>query len=80
MHTRTHARARAHTHTRTHTHAHTHIKIEEIEASVAKLIMSGQISARIDSENKTLHVKQTEMRAATFRKVLSVCVCVFICL
>ena len=74
MHTRTHTNTR----TRTHAHTHTHIKIEEIEASVAKLIMSGQISARIDSENKTLHVKQTEMRAATFRKVLPVCVCVFI--
>lgn len=37
---------------------------------VAKLIMSGQISARIDSQSKTLHVKQTEKRAATYRKVL----------
>mmetsp|Transcript_18915 Transcript_18915/g.49627 ORF Transcript_18915/g.49627 Transcript_18915/m.49627 type:complete len:475 (-) Transcript_18915:524-1948(-) len=44
--------------------------VEEIEASVAKLIMSGQISARIDSQSKTLHVKQTEKRAATYRKVL----------
>ena len=43
--------------------------LPEIEATVAKLIMDGKISARIDSQAKTLHVRQTEKRAESYRKV-----------
>ena len=49
----------------------THIMRLQAETGVAKLIMNRQISARIDSQSKTLHETQTEKRAATYRKVCS---------
>jgi COP9 signalosome complex subunit 1 len=43
--------------------------LAEMESSVAKLIMDGKIAARIDSQAKTLHVRQTEKRAESYRKI-----------
>ena len=43
--------------------------LSEMESSVAKLIMDGKIAARIDSQLKTLHVRQSENRAESYRKI-----------
>jgi len=44
--------------------------LPEMEAMVAGLIMKGDLAARIDSEKKTLHVREAEQRAESYRKVL----------
>ncbi len=44
-------------------------KVSEVENKVAALIISNQISARIDSTNATLHAKHTEQRGISCRKV-----------
>ena len=36
------------------------------EKELAKLIMSQQIAARIDSQNKVLHARRTDQRTTTF--------------
>ena len=42
-----------------------------MEKIVAKLIVNGQISARIDSENKVLYARRGNTRQATFDKALA---------
>lgn len=44
--------------------------VPTVESSMAKLIMDGKIAARIDSASKTVHVRHTEQRAESYRKVL----------
>lgn len=44
-------------------------KVPELEKKVAALVISNQMSARIDSTNATLHAKHTEQRGISFRKV-----------
>ncbi|CAM9194326.1 unnamed protein product [Ectocarpus sp. 6 AP-2014] len=45
------------------------IEVPELEKKVAALVISNQISARIDSTNATLHAKHTEQRGTSFRKM-----------
>lgn len=47
-------------------------QVSAVEEKVAALIISNQISARIDSTNATLHAKHTEQRGVSCRKVLVV--------
>ena len=42
------------------------LQVNELERELAQLIMAGQIPARIDSQNKVLHARQTDQRTATF--------------
>lgn len=44
-------------------------QVPELESKVAELIISNDISARIDSTKSTLHAKHTEQRAVSCRKV-----------
>lgn len=46
-----------------------HFQVPELESKVAELIISNDISARIDSTKSTLHAKHTEQRAVSCRKV-----------
>ena len=45
--------------------------LEQIEQAVAELISRQQVAALIDSHNKTLHMRQVDQRAATYKKVLA---------
>lgn len=45
--------------------------VDEIEASMAKLIVDGHIAARIDSQAKTVHTREREKRAATYEKAFA---------
>ena len=45
--------------------------VPAVEEAVARLIMDGKLSARIDSSAKTLHVKTSDSRDETFRKALA---------
>jgi len=42
------------------------VDVDALEKELAKLIMGGQIPARIDSQNKVLHKRATDQRTATF--------------
>ena len=42
------------------------VEIEALEKELAALIVSRQIPARIDSQNKVLHARSTDQRTATF--------------
>lgn len=44
-------------------------QVREVEGKVAALIMSNQISARIDSTRQTVHAKHTDQRSVSCRKV-----------
>ena len=41
-----------------------------LEKELAQLIMDGQVTARIDSQAKVLYARHTDVRAATFHKLL----------
>lgn len=43
--------------------------VEELEGEAARLIMSNQLQARIDSQNKTLHRRKVDRRDAGYLKV-----------
>ncbi|CAN0076088.1 unnamed protein product, partial [Hapterophycus canaliculatus] len=45
------------------------MEVSEVESKVAALIISDQVSARIDSTNATLHAKHADQRAISCRKV-----------
>jgi COP9 signalosome complex subunit 1 len=45
--------------------------VETLEKEMAALIMDGQISARIDSQNKTVFARHADERNATFKKALA---------
>jgi COP9 signalosome complex subunit 1 len=45
--------------------------IQGLERELSRLIMEGVISARIDSHNKRLYAKQSDERAATFEKAIT---------
>ncbi|CAN0057598.1 unnamed protein product, partial [Choristocarpus tenellus] len=45
------------------------MEVPELEKKVAALIISNQISARIDSKNVTLHAKYTDQRNISYHKV-----------
>ena len=45
--------------------------VMDLERELAKLIMAGQIPARIDSHNKVLHARHADQRTATFQKALA---------
>ena len=47
-----------------------HTPVPELEKSVAKLIVDGQISARIDSANKILYAKRGNARQTAFNKAV----------
>lgn len=42
------------------------VDVDVLEKELAKLIMSQQIAARIDSQNKVLHARRTDQRTTTF--------------
>lgn len=44
--------------------------IAQLEEELTQLILDGQISARIDSSNKILHARNTDIQTATYRKAL----------
>ena len=46
--------------------------VMDLERELAKLIMAGQIPARIDSHNKVLHARHADQRTATFATALKV--------
>jgi len=46
--------------------------VPELEDELMKLILDGQIQARIDSHNKILYTKSVDQRAQTFQRSLSV--------
>jgi len=46
--------------------------IKALEFELSKLITDGTISARIDSHNKRLYARQTDIRSATFEKTMHV--------
>ena len=45
--------------------------VMDLERELAKLIMAGQIPARIDSHNKVLHARHADQRTSTFQKALA---------
>jgi len=44
--------------------------IEALEREIETLIMTNQIQARIDSQNKILYARQVDQRSTTYRKVI----------
>lgn len=46
------------------------VSVEELETELASLIMSGKISAKIDSRAKVLHARQEEQRTQTFNAAM----------
>jgi len=44
--------------------------VKDLEKELSKLIMDGQISARIDSHNKRLYARTTDQRSSTFEKTI----------
>jgi len=46
------------------------VDVDALEKELAKLIMAGDIAARIDSQNKVLHKRATDQRTATFAKAI----------
>nr|CAB3250794.1 COP9 signalosome complex subunit 1 [Phallusia mammillata] len=46
--------------------------VTELEDELMPLILDGQIQARIDSQNKILHARETDHRSLTFAKTLHV--------
>lgn len=46
--------------------------VDELEAELARLIMSDQLQARIDSQNKLLQTRRTDERVATFQRAFEV--------
>jgi COP9 signalosome complex subunit 1 len=44
--------------------------VPALEEELMQLILDGKISARIDSHNKVLHVKDADQRSITFEKAL----------
>ncbi|XP_039255514.1 COP9 signalosome complex subunit 1-like isoform X1 [Styela clava] len=46
--------------------------LPDLENEIMQLILDGEIQARIDSENKILHAKDTDQRSLTFEKTVQV--------
>lgn len=46
--------------------------VKDLEKELSRLIMEGQISARIDSHNKRLYARTTDQRSSTFEKTVQV--------
>jgi len=49
-----------------------HTNVGDLEAELATLILSKEILARIDSQNKILYARQVDQRGSTFQRALAV--------